>query len=210
MQLKPLWCPWSVRNWPSLADEESAFVDRLSKGRGKGRAVERDDYTLLMISLRSGLTFNELITLVPYVDTKTLHRAYMRLEGTRALTEEAWSAIAASPDEETFLRNETQASVLLPLVIHRIKGSIAACGYQTLPMVVEQAASKIALQESQSRQIEESLASVKSLPALAVEKGIMLYNPYTPGVWGDPYYLPTRVGTLSPVRIRAILGESIM
>jgi hypothetical protein len=40
-----------------------------------------------------------------------------------------------------------------------------------------------------------------------IEIGTLLYDPISPGIYGNNFYLPQRVSTLTPVKIRDLLGE---
>ena len=203
------WMPWTGRNWPATAREERAFVVRLTElAPPRQGAATRSDITAVLNALRCGLTVDELLDRAPGLQPGRLLDAYCVLDAERAESEQAWHAIVARPNLETFVRHGTSAARLLPAAITGLR-SVAELHLQSLGVAVGELADRVRSVQARVCRIEDVLDRLIPPSDRGVELGRQLYDPIGGGETSHPDYLPTRVGTLVPTRAAALLGERV-
>jgi hypothetical protein len=101
----------------------------------------------------------------------------------------------------------SSASVLLSVPVSHLLPSAVTTSDAEFHKRAVAVAEKIARVREQVTQIESFLDKSSSPDAEAVELGRLLYDPYDPTLWAHPYFAPTRVGELMPLRLAALLGE---
>jgi hypothetical protein len=202
-----LWHPWPGRGWPLGRGEEQAFVERLSNVDGPQRRVKRHVITALLGGLRGGLGVEELCDAAPGVKVVELRDAYLRLEQLRQAACTAWEAIQAAPTVDNLRRHGATAAGLVGVPIHRLAPPMEVISDRLVADRLTRVAADIGRATGRAHDVEAALAHFKETCEEAVELGRILYDPYRPSMWTDPYFLPDRVGSLSPVRVAALLGE---
>jgi len=210
-----IWQVWPGRNWPVTQTEEVAFLADLTviaasvKGASasKRHKTERSDITALLNALRCGLRADELFERAPGLNPRRILQAYHEIESLRARSIGAWEQIVATPTLETVVKHMSSASVLLSVPVSHLLPSAVTTSDAEFHKRAVAVAEKIARVREQVTQIESFLDKSSSPDAEAVELGRLLYDPYDPTLWAHPYFAPTRVGELMPLRLAALLGE---
>lgn len=212
-----IWQLWPGRNWPCTAVEEAQFVEDLKAKvdssstvavkRRSGAAFDRNDVTALMNSLRCGLTCDDLLTRAPGLKPDRLLHAYVEIDRLRAQSVAAWDAIVEERTLEALVDWSAAASVLLSTPVRALLPAAATMDDEAMFERVQRIADRVAVVSARALTLEESLNAAVSPDPQAIAVGRMLYDPYDPSVWGDPYFLPPRVGVLMPLRLADLLGE---
>lgn len=209
VRLTYAWHLWPGRHWPSSAAEEAALVADLAArvGDGPRPVVNRAHVTSVLNVLRCGLTVDAVLATAPGIDPACLLAAYERMEALRARSAAAWAAIVADPCMHTLTEFGPTAARVLSVPVYRLAIAAQAVSPETLRSTARQLDAQVRQVGALSLRLEEQLARLVPPSEQGVSLGRRLYNPYQPAVWGDPFYLPARVGTLSPVRASDLLGE---
>lgn len=163
----------------------------------------RDDVTLVIDALRCALTAEELVAFAEGVEPARMLVAYRMVDEQRRHSVNAWRRIARSP--HLVARGDTPALAarLLPVPIARLRET-AETNPSGLPAAVARAVAQIADVAQRAKRLEQQMLLD---PQQAESHGLLLYNPIDGGAWDLPYFLPPRVGTLSPARLADLLGE---
>lgn len=190
---------WPGRHWPHTAASERAFVDELAKGRGRRRNVrfDRNDVTWLLTALRAGATAQTVASLAEGLNIGRLHAAYTDLDARRAASAAAWRSLCANPTRRGALgRYGPDAAKLLPVPVARLHASEVNLT-EAAAAAVEEVARMHALSDAVSSMVER-LAEVSIEDAQLEAR--RLWGPAGGCLWNDPYFLPRRVGELTPIR----------
>jgi hypothetical protein len=201
--------PWIGRQAPSTAEEEAILIEDLEvlAGNQPIEQFERKDVTVLVTALRGGVGANALLAQAPGIAPARLVAAHRELEARRALAEHAWLTITLDPEPSTFRAFAPCAAQLLPAVISHLSG------YQhdprRLDVGIADAAEQIARTARRVLMIERRLDQSLTDPDAAREIGTLLYDVSGQGAWSLPTFLSTRVGSLVPLRLGALLGDDV-
>lgn len=207
-----LWQVWDGRHWPLTAHEEEVFrQDLAQRSRSRLVKVSRSDVTAVLNALRCGLSVDELLTAGPGLVPSRLHAGYELLLGRLAATHQAWRKIVEVPTSSTLASNKYVASLVLPEAVRRLVVEDRSPQVSALAREVGVVREKIEASWREASRKEAELALCA--PGLeAVELGRKLYDPLAgrglggePCLWAADYYLPVRVGTLMPERVRRLL-----
>lgn len=199
-----IWQLWPGRGWPHTPQEERALVRSwLRQSEGREGAVRRDALIVALGGLRSGSSTEELSRVAPALGPADLYASYQHLDRLRAEAAAHMARVCEADTETAFRRHARGASVLCPVPVGLLRRTVRVNG---LAAVADAGARVQARCVQVRREADEIMAQ---LPAAAdpVELGRLLFDPYTPGLWGDPYFVAARVGELTPVRVRTLLGE---
>jgi hypothetical protein len=212
-----VWQLWPGRNYPCTAAEEATFVRDLreaaEKSRPKGEnkkrraVVERGDITSVMNALRCGLTFEELSKRAPGLKAHRLLAAYEEVDRLRLQSVNAWVELCEDGGLEAIVNWSQAASVLMGTPVRRVSPNSPEVSDKTLREQVRVVQEKVAAVGKRAERVEFILDEKRCSAREAVELGRLLYDPYDPSLWADPYFLPGRVGTLMPLRLADLLGE---
>jgi hypothetical protein len=211
------WHGLAARGWPLDADEERTFVRDLQRWFGTGDlpAPTRDAVTNVLMVLRCGADMAHIARLMPGVCPGEMVAAYQQLETLRAAAVDAWTALLAAPSVELVEQHRQAAGSLMPVPLQMLLGSGALDGdapqahAEHLELWAQRTRDAFAATARDAAEIQEALAWFAPPSAEGVELGRLLYDPQSPALWSDPYFLPTRVGELVPLRIAALLGEPV-
>lgn len=201
-----LWLPWRCRNWPTTPAEEHRFVVELAmRADGAPAAAHtRSDTTAVLNALRGGLSADELLAHVPGLPAHRLLAAYRDLEHRRAVSFDAWNAIVAEGTEEALRARGVAASALVPVLVDRLWATLSV-GPEAYATTIDKLASYV---EATARNVTEIETAMGVWPERAVDLGARLYNPYGDAITNRVDHLARRVGTLTPNRVAALLGET--
>jgi hypothetical protein len=204
------WHLWPARNWPADASEEARFAqDLAARAQGPGRSPDRGAVTAVVNALRCGATAGELLGYLPGARPADLLAAYDHVEERRRLAADAWARIAESPRADVLAEHADAAARLLPVPVRALVTAATCLADPTA--VLEQIADRLRarIQECRDRASDTEAELARHTPPspAAVETGRTLYDPHRPGLWADGYFLPARVGELTPVRLADVLGE---
>lgn len=201
-----LWLPWRCRNYPATPAEEHRFVAELV-GLADLEATSahtRSDITAVLNGLRGGLTAHELVEHVPGLPPHRLVAAYRDLEHRRADAAAAWDAIVAAGTPAALREHSVAAALLVPVLIDRLWATLAI-GEDAFSTTVAKLGAYV---EATARNVTEIETAIAVWPERAVELGTRLYHPYGDAITNRVDHLARRVGTLTPNRVAALLGES--
>ncbi len=201
--------PWAGRQSPCTPAEELAFVETLEvlSGDHDVDEFERRDVTVLITALRCGLTPDVLLAQAPGARPSRLLAAHRELEGRRLIAEHAWRTISVDPTPVTFETFASCAAELLPAVISQV--ALYAHDQARLGAAIEDVADQVTRTTRRVRMLEQRLGETATDPDKARELGTLLYDLHGQGAWSLPTFLPSRVGSLVPLRIGALLGDDI-
>lgn len=215
-----LWQLWPGRHWPLLPEEEQEFVADLRHAAaqrpepapvldeaGKVCQYDRGDVTLVLNAIRCGISASELQTVAPGAHPRRLVRAYDDLEARRAEAVAAWHSIAERSTLDALSEHGARAALLVPIAVHRILRATDISGPQGMRHTVRAIEATMEGVLAASARVEEVLRGRTTRDRVAL--GCELYNPYDPGLWGNSYFVPPRVGSLMPVRVSDLLGERV-
>ena len=201
-----LWLPWRCRNWPATPTEEHRFVVELAHlaDPDATSAHTRSDVTAVLNGLRGGLTADELTANVPGHPPHRLLAAYRDLDQRRAASVAAWEAIVTDGTSTALRTHSVAAAALVPVLIDRL-WAVLSIGDEAYRTTVEKLAAYV---DATARNVAEIETALAVWPERAVELGARLYNPYGDAVTNRVDHLARRVGTLTPNRVAALLGEA--
>ena len=168
----------------------------------------RGDVTSLLNALRCGLTPEELFRAGPGLLPARLLAAYRHLEALRLESAAAWSAIVDQPDSARLADAGPLAARLVPTPVYRLVEVANERDQRAVDRTLERILSDMRKVASQVNSVESDLARCGADHSEeAVALGCVLYHPYQQGLWGNPYFVPGRVGALTPTRVATLLGE---
>lgn len=202
-----LWHLWPGRNYPALAAEEALLVRDLRARGGDQSRFDRADVTAMMNALRCGLEADDLLRRAPGVRPGRLVAAYDHLDAARRRAVAAWEVIATEQSLNAIVDWAAAAAPLLEAPVRSMLQTSGIKGEDVVPARAARAVAKVAAVTAQALELEAVLEACEPGEPEAVELGRKLYDPYRPGLWADPYFLPPRVGTLTPHRVADLLGE---
>jgi hypothetical protein len=198
-----LWQLWPGRGWPCTPDEERALVEGWEASAGGAGQVRRDALIVVLGGLRCGSSAEQLARMSPALEPADLVASYHHLDRLRARAAEHFDRACAARTESAFRKHARGAAVLCPAPVGLLRQTLRTAGLEGFRV----AAARVRARSEQVRREADEL--IAQLPDVAdpVETGRLLFDPYTPGLWGDPYFVARRVGELTPVRVRTLLGE---
>lgn len=206
-----LWHVLPGRRWPSSASEERSFIERLrvlcppdaSHPPGP-RRFDRGDVVMVLNVLRCGSDLDEVLEMAPGADPCRMLWAYEHLEDRLVQARAAFAATLEVPSDIA----DPSASALMPVPVARIRAVYARLGPERAMSVRDEIVVMSTAVGRKAADVESELVEVSTdQQQWAVRRGRMLYDPYGLCLWGHPFFLPPRVGTLTPVRVRDLLGE---
>lgn len=200
------WHPWPVeRAWPLRYDEEATFAAALADAAA-GRTVcwSRSDLTAVVTALRQGVTADQLQAAAPGRDPAALHAAYHAADRGRRRATDALTRLLNEPTMGTLATDGPTAARLLPRPVR----DLLALAHHTAGAANQLAAAKI-----RTRTVEAAAAAAdleRHVAALrlredAADRARQLFHPHQPCAWSHAYFVPARVGELTPVRLASVL-----
>jgi hypothetical protein len=208
----PLWRVWPGRDWPASHDEELALVADLqfqTPGHepSDGIAPRRGDITALLNALRCGLDAPDLLSRAPGLRPNRLIAAHGALDARRREAVAAWRVIAAKPTPAHLASLGDTAAALVPVVIGRLRELRDADGVE-LRSLAAACAADIDRVGRLAASVERDMSDPTIPPRRRAGLAALLFGSGGTGLWHHECYLAKRVGTLVPVRVAALLGET--
>jgi hypothetical protein len=200
-----LWQLWPGRGWPSTPSEEQSLLGQWrDAAAGEGGQVRRDALIVVLGGLRCGSSVAELQRVAPALSPADLVASYDHLDRLRERAADHFDKMCAPQSVQSFRRHVRGASLLCPAPAGLLLRTLRTAGMEALQL----AAPRVRARSEQVRhEADEIVAQLHDVPD-PVEAGRLLFDPYTTGLWGDPYFVARRVGELTPVRVRILLGEA--
>lgn len=193
--------------WPMDAVQEALFINNLREST-KPKHFDRDDVSLLLAILRCGSNLETVLRIAPGVKPGALLGAYDKLEALRFESVMSWSKLEA---DITLIKNKKIMKSVGKLMPH-VSDMLTLDEYLDDPssaaFLLGEIKSSVQRMRVFAGSLEAILAQHKPGSTIGVKLGAELYQPNNPGVYGNSNYLPDRIASLSPVRVRDLLGES--
>lgn len=198
-----LWHLWPGRGWPLSEDEENELV--AAWGDGREGTVRRDAIIVALGGIRCGSNPEALRKAAPGVPGEDLKASYLHMLRLLQESKSAWERCLSAESQKEFSVAAETASKLLPAPVEILRTSYRMGGRQGF----EAARERVLRRCRSARDAVDDVTSrmTASDDAKAVELGRLLFDPFHSGLWGDPYFIAARVGELTPVRTRTLLGE---
>jgi hypothetical protein len=199
--------PWRSRMWPCSAEEERMFVEELDDSTEVSTdEFDRRDVTSLVTALRSGLTAARLLDSARGLKAARLVAAYVELDRRRCVSVEAWRSIAVERTAEVLERKGPTAALLLRGLVGQVVRDVQRTGDVT--RIVNEAAVRVDRSTKDVLALEHQLALDATPVARIQQIAEMLNDGGETGAWNLATFLPSRVGSMVPLRVAALLGES--
>jgi len=209
MDNRKVWHILPGRHWPQSLQGEREFINKIRE-KYSAEPYDRDDLSILLTMLRCGTTIESILKIAPGFTPGSLISAYEDMERKRVTSILAWMEIEKKPTLDNFMKNKEEAAKLLPVVIGNIANNEELGSKSSLARIIKEVAAMI----NNMRIVatgKETLLYKHSYPnSKCIELGSELFNPSIPGIYGNSYYLPDRVSSLSPLRVRDLLVESLI
>jgi hypothetical protein len=202
--------PWGGRMWPCSAVEEVAFVaDLRRRSLSEVSEFDRRDVTALVTALRSGLSADDLLDSARGLKPTRIVAAHRALDSRRTVAVEAWRAIVEAGTADAFELHASAAAVILPAVITQIdRDQRRGAGWSE---VIADVATKVARSTAEVLRVEHRLAVGAADGSLTAARsrqaGALLFDGNETGAWNRETFVPSRVTSLVPLRVAALLGE---
>jgi hypothetical protein len=199
-----LWQLWPGRGWPSTPEEERALLGgwRDAAGGDSGQ-VRRDALIVILGGLRCGSDERTLRRMAPTLTPADLAASYQHLDQLRAQAADHFHRMCVADSEAAMRVHARGAAVLCPAPAVLLRRALETSGFAGAKV----AAARVWSRSQQVRHEADEIVAQLESTSDPVEAGRLLFDPYTPGLWGDPYFVAGRVGELTPVRVRTLLGE---
>lgn len=220
MNRKKMWHLLPGQYFPMTLEQESEFVQKLkslaaeSKKKGKHN---RDDLTLVLTALRCGSSVESMLSMAQGSNVSNIYAAYLDIENKRLLSYNAWLTLTTEPTIGNLNKNLIKIKKIMPYIgselsalkIDYNNNMVKKEGVESKIKNIEINVKKVTLiAEEKEREITLLLNSGNIIDVnKKIEIGTLLYDPISPGIYGNNFYLPERVSTLTPVKIRDLLGE---
>lgn len=204
---RKLWHSLPGQHWPMLPSQEKQFYETLLEYKTKTSKFNRDDVTLLMSILRCGSSVDQVREQVPGVKFHRILNSYRYLKDSLEEALSAWGEIENNPSLEILHSNASNAAMILPIPIHY---ALSSQGQLTETAVIDSIAyssGKIGSIGVNVHALEKKLEKLPSGSPEGVAIGKKLFDPYSPGLYANPYYKPDRVSSLTPLRVKDLISR---
>lgn len=193
---------WNIvpgAHWPACPTGERTFVADLTQAAGNTNGIvpTRNDVTLLLVALRNNSTVEEMLSVVPGMNTASLLAAHQALTHVLDAAVDAWDAIVIDPSDDTI---ESTFNTAAP-VMGATAGQLAAIRSRSeREYFISRTEGMSQMLRSSADEMFEALAFLPHRSREGVELGRLLFNGDQPAVFTDPLFIPTRIGELSAER----------
>ncbi|MFA5566590.1 MAG: hypothetical protein WC184_11880 [Acidimicrobiia bacterium] len=203
-----IWQYFEGRGWPLTANEETIFVRQLRKiAENTTQEPSRSEITAVLNGMRCGLSTTNLLEQVPGLCPSKLYGAYRFLAQQLRTSLKAWDSIVAESSLSSLEVWGDNAAKVLPSVINQIQAYSEFASTKQLSKRITHLNNNIVTHGVHALQVEHWMATSKNTITKA-ELGRFLYDPYQVGVWSQAYFLPTRVGVLTPTIVNNLLENT--
>jgi len=201
-------------------EQERVFVlelkERSVDSKKKGR-YNRDDLIIVLTALRCGTSVDILLKMAEGSDVKNLYISYLKLEEKRLKAVEAWNDLILYPDYAHVLKNKNSIKKIMPFVGSKLDDIVLEVESESIKkeqmldkiMYIASNVTKVSmLASSKENELSDFINKRNNISEKkAIEIGVELYDPIRPGIYGNNFYLPNRVASLTPMRVRDLLNE---
>jgi len=201
-------------------EQERVFVlelkERSVDSKKKGR-YNRDDLIIVLTALRCGTSVDILLQMAEGSDVKNLYISYLKLEEKRLKAVEAWNDLILYPDYAHVLKNKNSIKKIMPFVGSKLDDIVLEVKSESIKkeqmldkiMYIASNVTKVSmLASSKENELSDFINKRNNISEKkAIEIGVELYDPIRPGIYGNNFYLPNRVASLTPMRVRDLLNE---
>lgn len=204
------WQALDGQGWPASKEQETEFVAQLRRAAaGSSDATPtRTSTTCVLNALRCGANLNQVLDLLPGADPAEMLASYEDLHQRFHMARDAWLAIARERTEDALSDYGLAASLLMPVPVHRIRTVLSQLGDHDHDQdVVGDAVTLVTTSTRRADRVELELTRFEPRSRVAISLGRHLHDLSRPGAWSNPYYLPSRVTQLSPVRVADLRGD---
>jgi hypothetical protein len=150
-------------------------------------------------------------------DVENLYISYLKLEEKRFKSVEAWNDLILYPDYAHVLKNKNNIKKIMPFIGSKLEDIILEVKSESIKkeqmldkiMDIASNVTKVSmLASSKENELSDFINKRSKISEKkAVEIGVELYDPIRPGIYGNNFYLPNRVASLTPIRVRDLLNE---
>lgn len=204
-----LWQMWPGNDRMATAQEEAEFVTDLKERCTKPAPYkDRGVLTATLGALRCGITAADLLARAPGISAADALGAYEHIAGKLDVACAAWDRIVAEPTNIIgYQANRDEAAKLVPVLISSLDSHVASPKFGDL---VELYAKQAAEMRAAADLLMDRLVTAHRLEERR-ELAQRLYDPYPQRdtVWGATAFVARRVTELTPIRVAALLEESI-
>jgi hypothetical protein len=220
MSNKRMWQILPGQGFSMSLEQERAFVlelkERSIDSKKKGR-YNRDDLIIVLTALRCGTSVDSLLKMAEGCDVENLYISYLKLEEKRFKSVEAWNDLILYPDYAHVLKNKNNIKKIMPFIGSKLEDIILEVKSESIKkeqmldkiMDIASNVTKVSmLASSKENELSDFINKRSKISEKkAVEIGVELYDPIRPGIYGNNFYLPNRVASLTPIRVRDLLNE---
>jgi hypothetical protein len=204
------WHLWPVeRAWPALAADEAAFVAELRARSGKRSTAhaKRSDVTVVVTALRNGASVSEVLAWAPGLKPAPMLSGYLDLEERMRQSAASWHAIVDDPSMTTLAQQGVQAARLLPYAVSGLVRVARVTQGAGLALAAAKLVSRSQLTARRVAAAERQLGAENDRDK-ARELGLRLFHPGRECLWGEPLFVPERVGQLTPTRVADLMAPT--
>lgn len=207
-----IWHVWPSRRYPASSLEEAQLLQDLTADANlppdKIIQHERGDATTVLNALRLGLSFAQLRIAAPGLNPDRLLSAYRHLDRLRERSIASFTSMLEDPTTASIIQHSQNAATLLPVPTFHLMAGINAKTSRERERVISNTRRQLAASRRMAVEKEVQMAASDTDDFSKIRLGRTLYDPYAGGLWSLPYYVPPRVGTMVPGRVRDLFGES--
>lgn len=163
---------------------------------------------MVLTILRSGATLPQVLEQAPGFNLAGALAAYNHLTKELMQASLAWQAIVEDPSPRVIQAQAAEASRILPTPVGQLTQIIGERPDQ-LATVHGRVVAEVLATSEDAAAIHEQLCRMDPLSQEAVALGLQLFRGGREALWSNPYFRPSRVGELSPLRAASLLGEYV-
>lgn len=201
------WQALAGQGWPATARQEREFVAALRRAAAGPGVPSRPDTTVVLNALRCGVTFDQLLDVLPSVDPDNLLASYTLLDDRIAECTRHWRELVADPTPFGASAHAATAALLVPVPVQRIRSCLHPEPASRTARTVAIVTAEISRVTDKAHAISDRLDPLPPGTNAGVRLGQTLHDVTAPGVWAHPYFMPSRVGELSTIRARDLRGD---
>lgn len=201
---------WVGHRWPMSPQDEMDFIADLKSTPGWEQDGDptRDDIIMLLTCLRNGIHASDLVERFPGAKPGRLVSAWELLSRRIRTATTHLRRLLAQPDYQTADTSGPEAARILPEPVAHLVDVLHSDGVRSARRHAELISAKIDVAVQRASFTEQLLHGLSDTWAQSRSHlGKILYHPYRPCLWSDPYYLPSRPGALTPNRLQHLLDE---
>lgn len=196
------WQALDGQGWPASQDQEHQFVADMRRAASDTTTeATRTATTCVLNALRSGATLEQVRDLLPGMNPSEMLASYRVLSRRLNVSKNAWARIVEHGTQDALNKEAPRAGTLMPIPVHRLQFVLSQINMpERAADLIADTGRRVREVSAQSQVIEEKLTQFPAGHRSAIGLGRSLHDVSQPGLWGHPFFLPDRVGQLSPIR----------